>query len=175
MIDALLLGETATAVAKKYHCHVAVVMRLINSPAFKIKAEEQERRILNARSQVIATHVHDIFEQASPGAAGTIVSIASSATDTGTRLDAAKEVLDRAGFVVVKKSVERHVVVNVSEEMLAAVIRAAEGAGQTNETEKEILEYVEGGKDGSKDERGTEVVAETIVPERSVGVGEPAA
>lgn len=165
MMNALLAGETASMCAKRFHCHIETVMNVINSAAFKIKRAEIEQRALDMRSQSIATQVQGTFEDASPDAAQTIVHIAGSSLDPKTRLDAAKEVLDRAGFVVVKKSIEKHVVLNVPEEVLAAVVKAAENANEVTEGQREIRQYVEGSKNGRKDELREAVVVETTVSE----------
>ena len=165
MMNALLAGDTATAVATRFHVHVEVVMRVINSPAFRIKKDEQERQLLNQRSMIIASRVQDTFESASPSAAECIVQIAGTSLDPKTRLDAAKEVLDRAGFVVVKKSIDKHIVLNVPEETLAAVVRAAENANEVTAGQQEIRAYVTGGKNGRKDEFRETVVVETTVSE----------
>lgn len=166
----VLLGTPVTVIGKSYpHVQLATIEKLVCSPRFQNAKREIERRALENRNLQVAEQVRETFENGAPGAATELVNLSHHSEKEGIRLAASTEVLDRAGFQVVKREERRVAVVNISDETLAAVIRAAETSNEPDETEDKIMQYVEGELVGSEDEPHTEGEATEPVQEQPLG------
>lgn len=146
ILGQLLLGVGASVIAEEYHVKIETIMRLVRSDRFQLAKSELERKALENRNLGIAKKVHESFEEASPTAADRIINLAETAGNEGLKFEASKEILDRAGFQVVRKQETKHLSFNVSDKMLESLIKAIEGHGKPDPEKERILDYVESGK-----------------------------